>query len=179
MHIRILYLHDEALSNRSAMFSMVVIYTMALLMKCMLSSNNYQANMEQQEHINIRESNGIKSKRRSQNFSADFSFSSSAHSEEDTWCIRSMQCIVGVLSHKEGLKTSEALQHTPKNIICFTSSQDFRAIAKIRNQWKDTFSWSLMSRGATCPPWERSGHPHEEERVRRSLTYGNAFLCEC
>lgn len=44
----------KALSDGSAMFFMFVIYTMALLMKCMLSFNNYQDNMEQQEHVNIR-----------------------------------------------------------------------------------------------------------------------------
>lgn len=44
----------KALSDRSAMFFMYVIYTMALLMKCMLSFNNYQSSMEQQEHVNIR-----------------------------------------------------------------------------------------------------------------------------
>lgn len=38
---------DEA--QRSSRF---VIYTMALWMKCMLNFNNYQANMEQQKHIN-------------------------------------------------------------------------------------------------------------------------------
>lgn len=40
--------------------------------------------------------------------------------------------------------------NTPKeknkhNSFCFTSSHDFRIIAKIWNQWKDTFNWSLMS----------------------------------
>ena len=44
----------KALSDGSAMFFMFVIYTLALLMKCMLSFNNYQPNMEQQEHVNIR-----------------------------------------------------------------------------------------------------------------------------
>jgi len=44
----------KALCNEVQCFFMLVIYTMALLMKCMLSFNNYQANMEQQEHINIR-----------------------------------------------------------------------------------------------------------------------------
>lgn len=45
----------KALSNRSAMFFMFVIYTMASsMMKCMLSFNNYHPNMEQQEHINVR-----------------------------------------------------------------------------------------------------------------------------
>lgn len=54
LHIKIPYLHDESPRQRSAMFFMFVFYIMALLMKCMLSFNNYQANMEQQEHINVR-----------------------------------------------------------------------------------------------------------------------------
>lgn len=44
----------KALSNRSAMFFRFGIYTMAWLMKCMLSFSNYQPDMEQQEHVNIR-----------------------------------------------------------------------------------------------------------------------------
>lgn len=52
----------RALSNTSAMFFMFVIYTMALLMKCMLSFDNYQPNMEQQEHVNIRKKISQKNK---------------------------------------------------------------------------------------------------------------------
>lgn len=44
----------KALSNGSAVLFMFLIYTMALLMKCMLSFNNYQSTVKQQEHINIR-----------------------------------------------------------------------------------------------------------------------------
>lgn len=44
----------KALSKGSAMFFMFIIYTMALLMKCMLSFNNYEANMEQQEHSHLK-----------------------------------------------------------------------------------------------------------------------------
>lgn len=46
---------------------MFIIYTMALLMKCMLSFSNYQANMEQQEHINIWKLQPNQNQRRSQN----------------------------------------------------------------------------------------------------------------
>lgn len=44
----------KALGDGSAMFFMFGIYTMAWLMKCMLSFSNYQPDMEQQEHVNIR-----------------------------------------------------------------------------------------------------------------------------
>lgn len=56
----------KALSNGSAMLFMFVIYTMALL-KCMLSFNKYQPNMEQQEHVNTRKFQINQNQRRSQN----------------------------------------------------------------------------------------------------------------
>lgn len=54
----------KALSNGSAMFFMFVIYTMALWMKCMLSFNNYQADMETtKKHADVKKnSNWIKTR---------------------------------------------------------------------------------------------------------------------
>lgn len=57
----------KALSNGSAMLFMFVIYTMALLMKYMLCFNNYQLNMEQHEHVNIRKFQINQNQSRSQN----------------------------------------------------------------------------------------------------------------
>lgn len=63
------YLHHESphQSNRSAMVFMSVLYTMAILMKCMLSFSKYQPNMKQQEQVNIRKVQIIPNQRQSQN----------------------------------------------------------------------------------------------------------------
>lgn len=57
----------RALSNISAMFFMFLIYTMALLMKCMPSLNKHQPNMVRQEHVYIRKSQMTQNQKRSQN----------------------------------------------------------------------------------------------------------------
>lgn len=144
----------KALSNRSAMFFMFVIYMMALSMKCMLSFNNYHPNMEQQEHINVRKfqiKQKKKPKENQKNKIIGWFFFFPHHQltvnrTQDDPC----SALLGYFLTKKDdwrrlRKHNKHQKEKKKNrFFGFTSSQDFRTI-KTWNQWKDTFNWSLMS----------------------------------
>lgn len=130
----------KALSNRSAMFFMFGIYTMALLMKCMLSVNNVRPNMKQQEHVNTRKFH----MNQNQKFIGWFCFSLhqlTVTRTHDDPC----SALLGYLQRMTVDIWSTTTHTNINKFLGLTSSQDFRIIAKIWNQWKDTFNWSLMS----------------------------------
>lgn len=143
-------------------------------MKCMLSFSNYQANMEQQEHINIWNSNLIKTKGEVKIHRPTFFWIPPISSQ---WIghmmhqIHAVHCR-GTFSQRMTVDIWRTTTHTKKinRLNSFKSSQDIRVIAKIWYQWSDTFSWSLMS-----SMWYVRLKSHEYKRVSVSLTYGDGF----
>lgn len=89
----------------------------------------------------------------------------------------------GTFSQKmtEDIRSTTTRTPEQKQILRFLHHpKDSRIIAKIRNPWKDTFSWSLTSQmWYVCRPNVLFVHSHEERCVSVSLTYGDGLVFFC
>lgn len=130
--------------------------------------------MEQQEHVNIRI---FQINQNQKNLKADFFFPHqlTVNRTHDDPCSASLGQYV--LTKNDCRQLKHYNTHRNKQIPRFYIIPRFQNYSKkIRNQWKDTFNWSLTSHNVICLSSELFlVASHEEKCVWISLTYGNGF----